>query len=95
MAASLRELPQPYSYVLRDVELLDDGTLDGHRIVANLAGLEEGDKKKLLADALCEVSFMETMVLRQDIEVDEAKALIARVQDVTNRVRQLVTRSER
>ena len=90
----LEELPQPYSFVLRDVELLDDGTLDGHTIVANLSGLEEGDKKKLLADSLCELVFMITMAVRRVLDADEARPLIARVQDVTSRVRDLVGRSE-
>ncbi len=94
VAQSLRDLPQPYSFVLRDVELLDDGTLDGHRIVANLVGLEEGDKKKLLADSLCEVAYMETMTLRRDLDAEQARPLIARVQEITIRVRNLVGRSE-
>jgi hypothetical protein len=87
---SLRELPQPYSFILRDVVPNVDGALDGAQIVANLEGLEEGDKNKLLADALCEVAFMETMVLRRELAADEAKPLIARVQDVTSHVRALV-----
>ncbi len=90
----LRELPQPYSFVLRDVELLEDGTLDGHRVVANLTGLEEGDKKKLLADSLCELVFLETMAVRRELDVEQAKPLIARVQDITSRVRDLIGRSE-
>ncbi|MBE0585182.1 MAG: DUF4388 domain-containing protein [Desulfofustis sp.] len=94
VAQSLRDLPQPYSFVLRDVELLDDGTLDGHRIVANLVGLEEGDKNKLLADSLCEVAYMETMALRRDLNAEQARPLIARVQETTARVRSLVGRNE-
>ncbi len=94
VAQSLRDLPQPYSFVLRDVELLDDGSLDGHRIVANLAGLEEGDKKKLLADSLCELVFLETMAVRRELEAEQAKPLIARVQDITTRVKTLIGRTE-
>lgn len=90
---ALRNLPQPYSFVMRDVELRDDGSLDGHRIVTNLEGLEEGDKKKLLADSLCEVAFMETMALRRELDAEEARPLIARVQEVTTRVRELVGRN--
>lgn len=90
----LNELPQPYSFVLRDVELLEDGTLDGHRIVANLSGLEEGDKIKLLADSLCELVYMETMAVRRELEAEQARPLIARVQDITSRVRELVGRTE-
>ncbi len=93
VAQSLRDLPQPYSFVLRDVELQDDGTLDGHRIVANLVGLEEGDKKKLLADALCEVAFTETMALRRDLDSEQARPLISRVQEVTTKIRDMIGRN--
>ena len=94
VAQSLRDLPQPYSFVLRDVELQSDGTLDGHRIVANLVGLEEGDKKKLLADSLCEVAFTETMALRRDLDAEQARPLIARVQEVTTKIREMIGRNE-
>ncbi|MDA3902547.1 MAG: DUF4388 domain-containing protein [Desulfuromusa sp.] len=94
VAQSLRDLPQPYSFVLRDVELRDDGTLDGHRIVANLVGLEEGDKKKLLADSLCEVAFTETMALRRELDAEQARPLIARVQEVTTKIRAMIGRNE-
>ena len=94
VAQSLRDLPQPYSFVLRDVELQDDGTLDSHRIVTNLAGLAEGDKKKLLADSLCEVAFTETMALRRDLEAEKARPLIARVQEVTTKIRDMIGRNE-
>ncbi|WP_036682822.1 DUF4388 domain-containing protein [Pelobacter seleniigenes] len=92
MKESLRELPQPYSFVLRDVELLADGTLDGQRIVGNLVGLEEGDREKLLADSLCEVAYMETMLLRRELAADQARPLISKVQEVTGKVRHLVGR---
>jgi len=94
VAQSLRDLPQPYSFILRDVELQEDGTLDGHRIVTNLDGLEEGDKKKLLADSLCEVAFTETMALRRDLDADQARPLIARVQEVTTKIRDMIGRNE-
>ncbi|NOQ41654.1 MAG: DUF4388 domain-containing protein [Desulfuromusa sp.] len=94
VAQSLRNLPQPYSFVLRDVELQDDGTLDGHQIVANLVGLEEGDKKKLLADSLCEVAFTETMALRRIFDADQARPLITRVQEVTTKIRDMIGRNE-
>lgn len=91
---SLSDLPQPYSFVLRDVELLEDGTLDGHRIVVNLSGLEEGDREKLLADSLCELVYMETMAVRRELDAEHARPLIARVQETTIRVRSLVERTE-
>jgi hypothetical protein len=93
VAAFLLDLPQPYSFVLRDVEMQADGSLDGHRVVANLAGLEEGDRTKLLADSLCELVFMETMRVRQELEAEQARPLIARVQEITTRVRDLVGRN--
>ncbi|WP_303720670.1 DUF4388 domain-containing protein [Malonomonas rubra] len=88
----LAELQQPFSFVLRDVELLEDGTLDGHTIVENLNGLEEGDKRKLLADSLCELVFMITTVVRGELDGEDARPLVARVQEVTTRVRELVER---
>lgn len=94
VAGYLEELPQPFSFVLRDVELLKDGTFDGHRIVANLDGLEEGDKKKLLADSLCELVYMEAMSVRRELDAEQARPLIAHIQEVTSRVRELVGRTE-
>jgi hypothetical protein len=88
----LRSLPQPFSFVLRDVELLEDGTLDGRRIVSNLAGLEEGDKMKLLADALNELVYMETLAVRRELDAAQARPLLARVQDMTTRMGDLVGR---
>ncbi len=90
----LRDLPQPYSFVLRDVELKEDGTLDGHRVVQNLTGLEEGDKKKLLADALGELVYMESLAVRRELEAAQAQLLIARVQEISNRVKALVGRND-
>ena len=94
VAQSLRILPQPYSFVLRDVELQKDGTLDGHRIVENLVGLEEGDKEKLLADSLCEVAFTEVMALRRELDAEHARPLISRVQEITTKVREMIGRDE-
>jgi hypothetical protein len=90
----LRDLPQPYSYVFRDVRLRDDGSVDGARILANLAGLEEGDKLNLLADALNELIFMECMAARRELGSAESAELVRRVQNVTGRVRTLIGRKE-
>jgi len=90
----LRDLPQPFSFVMRDVELLEDGSLDGQKMVANLEGLEEGDKKKLLADALSELVFMESMAVRRELDAPQAQSLIARVQEITNRVKSLIGRRD-
>ena len=88
----LRDLPQPFSYVFREVCLRQDGSVDGSRILANLAGLEEGDKLKLLADALNELIFMACMAARRDLKDAEAAALVRRVQDVSGRIKNLVGR---
>jgi hypothetical protein len=88
----LRALPQPYSFVLRDVELNADGTLEGRRVVQNLAGLEEGDKQRLLADALAELVGFESQALQRELDVAQAQPLIARVQEISNRVKTLVGR---
>jgi hypothetical protein len=90
----LHDLPQPFSFVLRDVGLMEDGSLDGNRVVANLEGLEEGDKKKLLADALGELVFMESMAARRDLDPPQAQPLVARVQEITSRVKSLIGRHE-
>jgi hypothetical protein len=63
-------------------------------MVANLEGLEEGDKKKLLADALSELVFMESMVVRRELDTPQAQPLIARVQEITSRVKSLIGRHE-
>ena len=88
----LRDLPQPFSYVLRDVRLRQDGSVDGGRILANLAGLEGADKLKLLADALNELIFMGCMAARRDLREGEAAELVARVQEVSGRIKNLVGR---
>jgi len=88
----LAELQQPFSFVMREVELQEDGTFDGHKLVNNLAGLEEGDRKKLLADSLCELAFQQTMLVRRELDAEQARPLIARVQETTTRVRALVER---
>lgn len=91
---ALRRLPQPYSFVLRDVVLRADGTIDGHCLVGNLDGLEMGDKRKLMVDALTEVAYLKTMVLRRDLKAEQARPLIARVQESTTRARALAGRTE-
>ena len=60
----------------------------------NLAGLEEGDKKKLLADALGELVYMESLAVRRELETEQAQSLIARVQEISNRVKALVGRND-
>lgn len=88
----LRDLPQPYSFVLRDAELEENGTISGSRILANLAGLEEGDKMKLLADSLNELIYMECMAARRDLGEADAAGLTQRVQEIVRRVKSIVER---
>ncbi|MFA5515097.1 MAG: DUF4388 domain-containing protein [Desulfuromonadales bacterium] len=90
----LRDLPQPYSYVFRDIHLKEDGTIDGGRILANLAGLQEVDKRKLLADALNELVYMECHAARKELASAESTELIQRVQKVSRRVKALIGSTE-
>lgn len=90
----LRDLPQPFSYVFRDTSLGEDGSVSGGKILANLAGLEEGDKKKLLADALNELIYMECIVVRKELGTAGSAELIKRVQKIASRVKDLVGRKE-
>ncbi len=90
----LRDLPQPFSYVFRDAPLRDDGTLDGAKVLQNLAGLGEGDKKKLLADALQELIFMECVIARRELGTGDSADLVQRVQEILRRVKILVGRGD-
>jgi len=90
----IRDLPQPYSYVFRDVTVGKDGSVDGGRIMANLDGLEEGDKKRLLADALSEVIYMECISAKENLPNEESAELIKRVQKVSERIKSLIGRGE-
>jgi Domain of unknown function (DUF4388) len=90
----LRDLPQPFSFVLRDVGLRQDGSVDGGRILANLAGLDEGDQLRLLADALNELIFHGCMAARRDLREADAAELVRRVQEVGGRIKNLVGRME-
>ncbi|MBE0599100.1 MAG: DUF4388 domain-containing protein [Desulfuromonadales bacterium] len=88
----LRDLPAPYSYLFREVELKEDGTVNGGRILANLAGLAEEEQKKLLAEGLSELVYMECHVARQELGAAESAQLIQRVQEVSRRVKALIGR---
>jgi hypothetical protein len=68
--------------------------VDGHRLAANLAGLERGDRLRLLTDALNELVYMECLALRRELGAAESAELIRRVQDVTQRVQTLIGRFE-
>jgi hypothetical protein len=88
----LRDLPPPYSYVFRQAAISEDGAVDGHRLAANLAGLERGDRLRLLTDALNELVYMECLALRRELGTADSAELIRRVQDVTQRVQILIGR---
>jgi hypothetical protein len=88
----LRDLPQPVSAVFNDVTLQADGAVDGGRLLANLAGLEEGDKKRLLADSLNELLYMECLAARRELGAADSAELIQRVQDISRRVKTLIGR---
>ncbi len=90
----LLDLPQPFSYVFRQVTLKEDGSVDGGRILANLAGLEEGDKLRLLTDALSELVYMECIAARRELGAADSADLIKRVQDVSQRVQALIGRED-
>lgn len=90
----MRDLPQPFSYVFRQTTIKDDGSVDGGRILANLAGLEEGDKLRLLADSLSELIYMECIAARRELGATDSAELIKRVQDVSTRVQALIGRSD-
>jgi len=94
ISQELRVLPQPYSFVLRDVEFRADGTLDGHTLVDNLDGLELRDKIKLLVDSLAEVAYLKSMAIRQQLSADQARPLISRVQESTAQARALAGREK-
>lgn len=90
----LRDLPQPFSFVFRDISLRSDGTLDAARISQNLAGLGAGDRERLLVDAINELIYMECLVARRELGVEQSASLLQRVQDISRRVKDLIGREK-
>jgi hypothetical protein len=90
----LRDLPQPFSYVFRQTSLCEDGSVDGGRVLANLAGLDEGDKIRLLTDALSELVYMECIAARRELGASDSAELIKRVQEVSQRVQKVIGRRD-
>lgn len=86
----LREIPHPMIYVLRGVSLEKDGTVDGVKIVKNLSGLELLEQKKLVAEALNELIFMESAMARRSLGAQGSGELIKRVQEIMVRAKRLV-----
>jgi len=89
----LRDLPQPFSYLFRDVSLSVEGAVDGGRILHNLEGLEEEDKQKLLADGLNELLYMVCLAARRDLPHEESAELVARVQEISRRGKDYIGRN--
>ncbi len=89
----MKDLPQPFSYVFRQTTLKEDGSVDGGRILANLSGLEEGDKLKLLSESLSELIYMECIAARRELGAADSAELIKRVQEVSQRVQDLIGKS--
>lgn len=90
----LRQMPSPFSYVFKDVNLREDGTVDGRKVLTNLSGLEEQDKKRLLAEALSELIYMECMAAQRDLGQAESARLIQKVQEVPRRVNKLLVKKQ-
>ena len=80
--------------MFRDVTVQEDGSVDGGRIMGNLDGLEEGDKKRLLADAFRALLYLECLSATESLPADESADLIKRVQKISERIKGLVGRSE-
>ncbi len=66
--------------------------MDGGRVLANLAGLEERDKKKLLAEALTELVYMECHAARRDLGNAASAELLQRVQEIPRRIKNILER---
>lgn len=88
----LRDLPQPYSHVFRHVSVSAEGTIDSERVAANLAGLEEGEGRRLLVEAMDELLFMACHAARRDLGEADSAALVQRVREIGRRARQLIER---
>lgn len=87
----LREVPHPLIYVMRGIRLEKDGTLDGRKLIGNLIGLEPGEQKKLVVDALNELVFMQCGIARRALGAQGSADLIRRVQEITARTKRLVS----
>ncbi len=90
----IRQMPSPFSYVFKDVSLRNDGSVDGRKVLTNLSGLEEQDKKRLLAEALSELIYMECMAAQRDLGQAESARLIQKVQEVPRRVKKLLIKKQ-
>ncbi|WP_225071567.1 DUF4388 domain-containing protein [Desulfuromonas sp. CSMB_57] len=90
----LLAMPAPFSLVFQDAELREDGAVDGRRVLSNLAGMQDQDKRRLLAEALSELIYMECMAAQRDLDSAEAAKLIQKVQEVPRRVKKLLVKKQ-
>jgi hypothetical protein len=63
-------------------------------VLTNLSGLEDQDKKRLLAEALSELIYMECMAAQRDLGQAESARLIQKVQEVPRRVKNLLVKKQ-
>lgn len=88
----VRNLPAPFSKVLSEEVLCADGSVDGGRILARLANLDEDDRKRLLADALNELLLVACLAARRDLGAAAAGELVQRAQEIGRRIKTLTGR---
>jgi hypothetical protein len=92
MRRFLRDLPQPFGLVLRNVLVAGNGTIDGGRIISNLAGYPAAEQRALLAETMSELIFMACMAARRDLGERESSRLVQQAQEIAVRITQLQER---
>lgn len=94
MRRFLRDLPQPFGPVLRNVAIAANGTIDGVRIAINLAGYPPEEQRTLLAATLNEVVFMACMAACRDLGEAASSRLVHQAQEISIRMQQLIERKK-
>lgn len=92
MRRFLRDLPQPFGSVLRNVTVTSSGSIAGERIVANLAAYPAGEQRALLAETMSELVFMACMVARRDLGETASSRLVEQAEKIAVRLNQLKER---
>lgn len=92
MRLFLRDLPQPFSSVLRHVSVTAKGTIEGSQIAANLASYPVDEQRALLAETLSELIFMACMAARRDLGDKDSLRLVQQAQEIAVRINQLKER---
>ena len=92
MRRFLRDLPQPFAAVLRQVTISTEGRIDGSQIAVNLAGYPGDEQRALLAEAMSELIFMACMAARRDFGDSDSLALVQQAQEIAMRIQQLKKR---